>query len=112
MCLSQSVLTHEARSMPMSDSSTKKEVGESSDLGHAVTWEEDGAGMSMPDLAYAMNLDADSQVEMLDLLCNRLDEIVRMNDQRKVHGMDKYACVVFINVESQYKFSNFYATLF
>jgi hypothetical protein len=40
--------------------------------------------MSIPDLANTMNLDAYLQVEMLNLLCNRLDDIIRINDQRKV----------------------------
>ncbi len=38
----------------------------------------------MLDLEYAMTLDADAQYDTLKLLCERLDEIVRINDQRKV----------------------------
>jgi hypothetical protein len=41
-------------------------------------------GISMLDLAQAMQLDAASQVDMLALLCDRLDEIVHINDQRRV----------------------------
>jgi hypothetical protein len=40
-------------------------------------------GMSMLDLAHAMQMDAAAQVKMLSLLCERLDEIVHINDQRQ-----------------------------
>jgi hypothetical protein len=38
----------------------------------------------MLDLTHAMQLDATSQVNMLTLLCDRLEEMVHINDQRQV----------------------------
>ncbi len=49
---------------------------------HTLPCEQDG--ISMLDLAYSMQRDAESQVKMLALLCDRLDEIVHINDQRQV----------------------------
>ncbi len=60
------------------------ENNEASNLRHAVPCDESG-GKSNPDVEFAMNQNEDSQVEMLNLLCNRLDEIVQINDQRKVN---------------------------
>jgi hypothetical protein len=54
----------------------------SKDPYHTLPCEQDG--MSMLDLAHAMQSDAASQVRMLPLLCDRLDEIVHINDQRQV----------------------------
>ena len=42
------------------------------------------SGTSMLDVAHAMQLDAASQVEVLEQLCHRLEEIVSINDQRQV----------------------------
>ncbi len=41
-------------------------------------------GISMLDLAHAMQRDAASQGKVLELLCKRLEEIVQINDQRQV----------------------------
>jgi hypothetical protein len=68
--------------MSLARRSIKEKVGPPTIFEHGEPWRK--VGMSIPVLANTMNLDAYSQVEMLTLLCNRLDDIIRINDQRKV----------------------------
>ncbi len=88
MCLSQDLLKSHAHHSSRPDGSIKKAVSESSNLGHRLPCEE--GAKSMLDVENAMKLDAASQVDMLDLLGDRLDGIVRINDQRKVNSRDMH----------------------
>jgi hypothetical protein len=62
--------------------SSDAEANGSSDPYHTLPCEQ--GGIALLDLAHAMQLDAQAQVNMLPLLCDRLDEIVHINDQRQV----------------------------
>ncbi len=99
MCLSQGLPKHETHNAAQSDCSFKNGASQSSSLGYTVQWEE--GGVSMQDLECAMSLDADLQVEMLDSLCLRLDEIVRINDQRKVNIRGTQSCRLNLQIFSK-----------
>ncbi len=72
----------ENRNLLCTTSEPDIQFNESKDPCHTLPCEKDG--ISMLNLVQAMQLDAASQVKMLDLLCDRLDEIVQINDQRQV----------------------------
>jgi hypothetical protein len=59
-------------------------VDSSMNLDHTLTCEQ--GGMLSLTLAKAMRADAESQIQMINLLSNRLDLIVQINDQRKVNN--------------------------
>ncbi len=59
-------------------------VDSSMNLDHTLTCEQ--GGMPSLTLAKAMRADAESQIQMINLLANRLDLIVQINDQRKVNN--------------------------
>jgi hypothetical protein len=85
MCLSQNPQKHETSISSRTDRSIKELEGHSANHGHTLLHEEGEASvLDLSDLEYAMTLDADAQYDTLNLLCERLDEIVRINDQRKV----------------------------
>ena len=81
---------HSDKAYVLSDYETARPLGfiessveNSSNLSHTLPCEQ--GGMPMLDFANAMKSDAESQIQILSLLSDRLDMIIQINDQRKVN---------------------------